>query len=88
MVWQTTLLSPSRSVELNSAAVIPLRIHNSIFWIIAHADDADPNVNYTPTQIYIHIYALSHRCKNRGQPKQTLDYTSHYGSRESHQSMT
>lgn len=40
---------------------------------------------------YIHTCActglLTHRRINRKQPKQTVDYTSHYSSRESHQSI-
>lgn len=42
---------------------------------------------------YIHQYVHTHsvcirtQCTNSKQPKQTLDYTSHYGSRESHLSI-
>ena len=41
----------------------------------------------THTHICTYTGSLAHRRINRKQPKQTLDYTSHYSSRESHQSI-
>lgn len=50
------------------------------FWIIAHTGGY---ILHT----YINTHTHLHRRINRKQPKQTLDYTSHYSSRESHQSI-
>lgn len=44
--------------------------------------NAHTHIQHALTQVHLHT-----ECTNRKQPKQTLDYTSHYSSRESHQSI-
>lgn len=75
---KATLLQPHCYLETKLCRLFS-QYSSYLFWIIAHVHIHFPMCTYTSQ--------LTDRGINRKQPKQTLDYTSQYNSRESHQSV-